>query len=45
MRGALIVLAAMAAAAVPEFAGVGFVWQEHVRHIALGLMLFYFGSR
>lgn len=44
---ALIVLAAVAAAAIPELLGAGNVYpqQEIVRHVALGLMLFYFGSR
>jgi hypothetical protein len=44
---AIIVLAAVAVAAIPELLGVGNMYpqQEVVRHVALGLMLFYFGSR
>ncbi len=44
---ALIVLIAMAAVAIPDLLGAGNLYAEQstVRHIALGLMLFYFGSR
>jgi hypothetical protein len=37
----------MALVAVPELVGAGEMFrdQEIARHIALGLMLFYFGSR
>lgn len=44
---ALVVLGAMALVAIPELVGAGslFRQQDSVRHVALGLMLFYFGSR
>lgn len=42
---ALVVMGVMAAVAIPEFAGAGNIWPETFRHVALGLMLFYFGSR
>jgi len=44
---ALIVLGAMLVVAVPDLLGAGNAYpdQETVRHVALGLMLFYFGSR
>jgi len=42
---ALIVLAVMMAAAVPEFLGAGDTLPPELHKIALGLMLFYFGSR
>lgn len=44
---ALVVLGAMAVAAIPDLVGAGGFFQEHdiIRHVALGLMLFYFGSR
>lgn len=42
---ALIVLGVVAAVAVPEFVDAARDWDPLVRHIALGLMLFYFGSR
>jgi hypothetical protein len=42
---ALIVLAVVAAIAVPEFVDAARDWDPRVRHVALGLMLFYFGSR
>jgi len=42
---ALIVLGVMAIVAIPELAGAGNIWHETFRHVALGLMLFYFGSR
>jgi hypothetical protein len=42
---ALVVLAVMAVVAIPEFAGAGNTWPDTVRHVALAVMLFYFGSR
>jgi hypothetical protein len=47
---ALVVLGAMAVAAIPELVGAAGILPKHdandvIRHIALGLMLFYFGSR
>jgi len=42
---ALIVLGAVIAVAIPEFVDAAGHWHPMVRHIALGLMLFYFGSR
>ena len=42
---ALVVLAVVAAVAVPEFVDAAGNWDPRVRHVALGLMLFYFGSR
>lgn len=44
---ALVVLGAMALVAIPELVGAGSMFQQQdvVRHVALGLMLFYFGSR
>jgi hypothetical protein len=44
---ALVVLGAMAVAAIPDLVGAGGFIHEHgiIRHVALGLMLFYFGSR
>lgn len=42
---ALVVLGVMALIAVPELAGAGNVWHDSFRHVGLGLMLFYFGSR
>jgi hypothetical protein len=44
---ALVVLGAMAIAAIPDLVGAGGFFQHDdiIRHVALGLMLFYFGSR
>lgn len=44
---ALVVLGAMALVAIPELVGAGELFQKQdvIRHVALGLMLFYFGSR
>ncbi|MFO0918561.1 MAG: hypothetical protein U0872_09635 [Planctomycetaceae bacterium] len=42
---ALVVLAAVVAVAIPEFVDATGDWNPTVRHVALGLMLFYFGSR
>ncbi len=42
---ALIVLAVMLAAAIPEFLNAGGTLPPELHKIALGLMLFYFGSR
>ncbi len=42
---ALVVLGVFALVAVPELAGAGNVWDDAFRHVGLGLMLFYFGSR
>ncbi len=44
---ALVVLGGVALVAIPELVGAGKLFQEQdvIRHVALGLMLFYFGSR